>query len=1224
MNKKLFAKVLSIVMFVVFSVFGLIGCDFATSEESKAAISLNETQKTIVVGESFTLVATTTPADAEVVWLSSDEAIVTVANGTVLGVSEGTATVTAKNDTVTATCKVTVTAAETQKYTVVFMKGDTQVKSVELAEGTTISYNGVVPSKAATEEYSYTFSGWSLTDGGEVVDLSTVTLDGNKTFYAVFAETLREYNVTWNVNGETTSETVAYGVAPEYKGETPTKPTVGNTSYTFKGWATSLTGKILETLPAVAGDVTYYAVFDEVTAQTTFTVTWKNGDEVLKVDENVEYESYPVYTGETPEKASSKEYDYVFVGWATTDGGEKLEALPMVTADVAYYAVFVEQAKPEIPVFKGGKLMYSVKSDEVFLPEGLLAEGVTLTSADLKVEDGDDVTAYANGAWVYSAITLTENEWKENAIGGRTLVVTLSNGEMYTVQMQVYAGIIDELSDFPAFFNNTGVESSYKDDYGNDIPVIAAPDTYGYYIVTKDLGSCEVSLVNKQYMHTYSDELSFEQEVGTNFQKTNGFNGVLDGQGYTLRFKLMKGGLVGLVLGNAVIKNLGVVYEDATEAYYGVFGYITNGSPEIRNCYIERTNNRYEAWSVFGIMSRPNAKLILHNTVVYAYNTSNNSAKNSNMWISSASTNAYLIHARANATGYVNVQNFAKVFNDAIENGTRSVAIAKIDDVDQFEDRYWYKENGSLIWKGLELATITWVKGNETVVETVTKGSATAYTQTLPETTTTETGTVEYYWSTTEDGAKKVSFSDVFAVNDDVTYYMIKKEDVRYYTITWYIEGEAFTAQYQYNEAIEIDEPVKEEDSYYTYEFLGWSLTEDGEVVELGTVTQDGLTYYAVFAKTAKVTFVEVEEAVLYSTNDNKLFLSEELDGVLDATVRVVSTDEAIVYYENGVWKNTFALTQEQIKANEIGYFSVVIEKGTDVYAVSVKSYAGVIDELSDFPAFFNNTAVPSEKDPVKYPAVAPNTYGYYIVVKDLGSYTVEIIDKQTVYTYSDELSFTQEFKTDYEKNNGFNGVLDGLGHTLNFKLMKGGLVGKILGNAVIKNLSIVYEDASFVANQDDGGGYGVFGYMTNGSPEIRNCYIERTNNVQARASVYGLMARPNGRLILHNTVVYGFNCTLDATWFSKTNISSASTNAYVICGRSALTGFGMSANFTKVYTDGWGQPYDSNGNKLFVPLADVADVNSFNEYWNKEESISWKGADDMTFSAVISTVNEK
>ena len=257
MNKKLFAKVLSIVMFVVLSVFGLIGCggDSNNSEE-KAAISLNETQKTIVVGESFTLVATTTPANAEVVWLSSDEAIVTVTNGTVVGVSEGTATVTAKNDTETATCQVTVTAAEVQKYTVVFKNGDTQVKSVELAEGATISYNGAVPSKAATEQYSYTFGGWSLTEGGEVVDIATVALDGNKTFYAVFAEVLREYNVTWNIDGEATSEAVAYGVAPEYKDTTPTKPTVGNTSYTFKGWATSLTGEVLETLPAVAGDVT--------------------------------------------------------------------------------------------------------------------------------------------------------------------------------------------------------------------------------------------------------------------------------------------------------------------------------------------------------------------------------------------------------------------------------------------------------------------------------------------------------------------------------------------------------------------------------------------------------------------------------------------------------------------------------------------------------------------------------------------------------------------------------------------------------------------------------------------------------------------------------------------------------------------------------------------------------------------------------------------------------
>ena len=1206
MNKKLFAKVLSIVMFVVLSVFGFIGCVGGVDE--KKTISLNATQKTIVVGESFTLTATTTPANAEIEWLSSDEAIVTVTNGTVLGVSEGTATVTAKNDTATATCQITVTAAEVQTYTVVFKNGETQVKSVELAEGATISYNGVTPSKASTEEYAYTFSGWSLTDGGEVVDIATVALDGNKTFYAVFAQTLRTYSVSWNIDGDTTSEAVAYGVVPEYKGITPTKPTVGNTSYTFIGWANSLTGSVLETIPAVTADVTYYAIFEEVTAQTTFTITWKNGDEVLKVDEGVEYFALPIYSGVTPEKESSAEYDYVFIGWATTEDGEALKTLPMVTADATYYAVFTEQAKPEVPEFKGGKLMYSVKSEEIFFPAGLLDDGVTLTTAVLKVEGAQDVVAYENGAWVYDAITLTETEWKENAIGARTLEATLSNGEKYTVQMQVYAGIIDELSDFPAFFNNTAVPSETKPE---EYPAVA-PNTWGYYIVTQDLGTVTTTVENKQLVYTYSDELALTQTTATDFEKTNGFNGVLDGQGHTLRFKLTSGALVGQVLGNAVIKNLGVMYEDATSTYYGVFGYITNGSPEIRNCYIEKTNNHYQKWSVFGIMSRPNGKLILHNTVVYGFNTSNNSEMNSRMWINETSTNAYLIHTRANAVDYVNVQNFTKVFNDSIENGSRSVAISEIDDVSKFDDRYWYKENGSLIWKGLETATVTWVKGDETIVETVTKGSATAYTQTLPESTTTETGTVEYYWSTTEDGEKKVSFSDVFAVNDDVVYYMIEKVDVRYYTVTWYVEGEVFTAEYQYNAVIEIDEPVKTEDVYYTYQFLGWSLTEDGELVELGTVTQD-VTYYAVFEKTAKVTFVEVKEEILYSTRDNTIFFPAEMNLTLDETVKITAMGDA-VYYEKGEWKQTFAQTEELIKGNAIATWkNVAIEKGTDVYVASVKSYAGVIDELSDFTKFFNDTAVPSEVDPAGFPAVAPNTYGYYIVTKDLGSVTIEIVNKSPVYTYSDTLEFTQTTATDYNAKNGFNGVLDGLGHTLNFKLASGGLVGWFIGNGTVQNLEIIFEDATTTH-------YGVFGYMANGAATIRNCYIQQTNNHYQKTTTFGLMGRPRGKLILENVIVYGFNSNHNNTYNGEASapISTASKNAYVICGRTNAADMPQATGFTKVYTNGSGEPYDTNENRKVVPLTDVADPSGFNEYWNKDTNITWKGAEDMNFAAVL------
>ncbi|MBQ7769681.1 MAG: hypothetical protein IJ373_00660, partial [Clostridia bacterium] len=177
---------------------------------------------------------------------------------------------------------------------------------------------------------------------------------------------------------------------------------------------------------------------------------------------------------------------------------------------------------------------------------------------------------------------------------------------------------------------------------------------------------------------------------------------------------------MGRVLGNAVIKNLGVIYEDCTydendkfNTGHGVFGYITNGYPEIRNCYIERTNELYSRSSVYGIMARPNNKLTIHNSVIFGYNV-----KDDCTWwtdesngkfntINETSTNVYVIHAR-NVAPCMSV-NFTKVFDDAIWEGSREVLLSEIADASGFDDNFWYKENGKLIWKGFETATITWV-----------------------------------------------------------------------------------------------------------------------------------------------------------------------------------------------------------------------------------------------------------------------------------------------------------------------------------------------------------------------------------------------------------------------------------------------------------------------------------------------------------------------------------
>ncbi len=72
-------------------------------------ITLNETEKTLYVSDTFKLVATTANEDALVEWESSDASVATVRRGTVTAKKEGTATITATTDAGdTATCTITV------------------------------------------------------------------------------------------------------------------------------------------------------------------------------------------------------------------------------------------------------------------------------------------------------------------------------------------------------------------------------------------------------------------------------------------------------------------------------------------------------------------------------------------------------------------------------------------------------------------------------------------------------------------------------------------------------------------------------------------------------------------------------------------------------------------------------------------------------------------------------------------------------------------------------------------------------------------------------------------------------------------------------------------------------------------------------------------------------------------------------------------------------------
>ncbi len=238
------------------------------------------------------------------------------------------------------------------------------------------AYDGETPSKAADEQYTYTFAGWSP-------EISEVTED--VTYTAVYTETINKYTVTWVDSDGTVLETdtdVPYGTMPAYDGITPSKPSDEQYEYTFNGWSP----EIVE----VTGDATYKAVYDENLLPTrspipedeieerrmvidsipadegvetvdvvpidygtpvimrrmviipedeteeitnTYTVTWVDHDgSVLAVHTEIPHGTMPSYDGALPIKLSDAEYTYTFSGWDKT--------LSEVNDDAVYTAVY--------------------------------------------------------------------------------------------------------------------------------------------------------------------------------------------------------------------------------------------------------------------------------------------------------------------------------------------------------------------------------------------------------------------------------------------------------------------------------------------------------------------------------------------------------------------------------------------------------------------------------------------------------------------------------------------------------------------------------------------------------------------------------------------------------------------------------------------------------------------------------------------------------------------
>lgn len=229
---------------------------------------------------------------------------------------------------------MTVYASYTEnvkKYTIKFLYDNGTVLSEKTyAYGDIITIPNV-PEKKETELYKY--------ENGKWTPAVSTTCKGDATYKAVYTETQKMYEVSYVVNGKTTTVTLAAGTTAEaVKNNAPEVPTSYSDEknvYNFVKWD--------KTFSAVTGNVVYTAVY-EPTAR-TYTVVFKNvSGKVISSNnygygETVNVPKNPTYDGE------KDIYKHSFEGWDKA-------VSTTCTGDAEYTAKYTDEIILNYYVFK--------------------------------------------------------------------------------------------------------------------------------------------------------------------------------------------------------------------------------------------------------------------------------------------------------------------------------------------------------------------------------------------------------------------------------------------------------------------------------------------------------------------------------------------------------------------------------------------------------------------------------------------------------------------------------------------------------------------------------------------------------------------------------------------------------------------------------------------------------------------------------------------------------
>ena len=256
-----------------------------------------------------------------------------------------------------ATYKATFNSAK-NKYLITFQNEDGSVIEAKEYEYGAMPVAPADPTKEATAQYTYNFSGW---------DNTIVAVTGAATYKATFTSTLNKYLITFqNEDGSVIeAKEYEYGATPVAPAD-PTKQATAQYTYTFSGWD--------NTIVAVTGEATYKATFEATV--NSYIITWVDEDGVTVLYEGeFAYGSMPEYGGADPVKEATAEYTYSFAGWTP----EVVEVVGTATYTATYTATLftgVNNAannRAAVKVVENG-IVYIVRAGKKYAITGVAVE----------------------------------------------------------------------------------------------------------------------------------------------------------------------------------------------------------------------------------------------------------------------------------------------------------------------------------------------------------------------------------------------------------------------------------------------------------------------------------------------------------------------------------------------------------------------------------------------------------------------------------------------------------------------------------------------------------------------------------------------------------------------------------------------------------------------------------------------------------------------------------